>query len=107
MYGIADFYVFKLASVITESSVSKLRRQVSCSCVINQLLGLAQRRQYLVKGNVTSELYNTLTKQLQCVKTEMSLTTCPAKWPKATKEACKKGKQRLPVTFLSLNGFPW
>ena len=32
--------------------------------------------------NVISELYNTLTKRLQCVKTEMSLTTCPAKWPK-------------------------
>ena len=82
MYGIADFYVFKLASVTTESSVSKLRRQVLCSCVINQLLGLAQRRQYLVKGNVASELYNTLTKQLQYVKIEMSLTTCPGTWPK-------------------------
>ena len=61
-----------------------------------------------MKGNVTSELYNTLTKQLQCVKTEMSLTPCPAKWPKQqAKEAHKKGEQRLPVTFLSLNSFPW
>ena len=25
MYGIADFHIFKLASVITESSVSKVR----------------------------------------------------------------------------------
>ena len=60
-----------------------------------------------MKGNVTSELYNTLTKQLQCVKTEMSLTTCPAKWPKATKEAHTKGEQGLPVIFLSLKSFLW
>ena len=62
-----------------------------------------------MKGNVTSELYNAPTKQLQCVKTEMSLTNnLSCKMAKSNKgsTARKKGKKEIACNIFVIKWFP-